>query len=151
MFVRLRQKASRACFCLNRREGTYLVGKYELLYTKNMFNHWVILSLLFCRSVTAPYHKLKVEFCYMLLYFVITSMIFHVLIGLYLLVKLLFTTNVVAQFFLLDMFLDGFFSMWGIEAIYSLSWENGMKESRRFPRVTMCDCPVRQLQNVQVL
>lgn len=93
ILVRLRQKVSRICFFMNRREGTYLTG-------------------------------------------------------LYLFVKLLFAVNVIGQFFILDTFLDGFFSLWGIEAMYSLAHEYNVKESRRFPRVTMCDYEVRELQNV---
>lgn len=91
--VRLRQKAARFCFFLNRREGTYLTG-------------------------------------------------------LYLVVKILYVVNVVGQFFILDAFLGGFFSMWGVEAANSLVYEYRTKESRRFPRITLCDYTLRQLQNV---
>ncbi|XP_045161268.2 innexin unc-9-like [Mercenaria mercenaria] len=94
ILVRLRQRLSRVCFCMNRREGTYLTG-------------------------------------------------------LYMFVKLLFAVNVVSQFFILDAFLDGFFSLWGIEAMYSLAHEYAIKESRRFPRVTLCDFEVRRLHLVQ--
>ena len=71
------------------------------------------------------------------------------LTGLYLFVKMLFFINVVCQFFILDAFMGGFFSFWGLEAMSSLAMEYEMKESRRFPRVTLCDFRIRQLQNIQ--
>lgn len=70
--------------------------------------------------------------------------------GLYLVTKFLFCANVVGQFFLLDAFLGGFYSYWGIEAMYTLAAEHEMKESRRFPRVTMCDFLVRDLKGTEV-
>lgn len=72
------------------------------------------------------------------------------LTGLYLFIKLLYVVNVISHFFLLNAFLGGFFEMWGIEAINSLAEEAVTKESRRFPRVTLCDFKIRQLQNIQV-
>lgn len=92
--VRLKQKVLLMCFCLNKREGTYLTG-------------------------------------------------------LYIIVKFLYSINVIGQFFLLDAFLGGFFSFWGMEAVYNLAHEQVTKESRRFPRVTLCDFDIRQLQNIQ--
>lgn len=70
--------------------------------------------------------------------------------GLYLFTKLLFCTNVVCQFFLLDAFLGGFYSYWGIEAMYTLAAEHEVKESRRFPRVTICDFIVRNIKHNEV-
>ncbi|WAR14756.1 UNC9-like protein, partial [Mya arenaria] len=89
--VRMRQKLSRLCFCLNRREGTYLTG-------------------------------------------------------LYLISKLMFCVNVICQFYILDAFLGGFYSYWGIEAIRTLAVEHQLKESRRFPRVSLCSFSVRGIQ-----
>ncbi|XP_052760481.1 innexin unc-9-like [Mya arenaria] len=94
--VRMRQKLSRLCFCLNRREGTYLTG-------------------------------------------------------LYLISKLMFCVNVVCQFYILDAFLGGFFRYWGIEAIHTLAVEHQLKESRRFPRVSLCSFSVRGIQQKCVL
>ncbi|WAR11440.1 UNC9-like protein, partial [Mya arenaria] len=71
------------------------------------------------------------------------------LTGLYLLIKALYVVNVICHFFLLNAFLGGFFEMWGFEAINSLANEAVTKESRRFPRVTLCDFKIRQLQNIQ--
>jgi len=72
------------------------------------------------------------------------------LTGLYLLVKALYVVNIICHFFILNAFLGGFFEMWGIEAVNSLANEAVTKESRRFPRVTLCDFQIRQLQNIQV-
>ncbi|KAL3854766.1 hypothetical protein ACJMK2_014015 [Sinanodonta woodiana] len=71
------------------------------------------------------------------------------LTGLYLLTKVLYVANIVSQFFILNAFMGGFYSMWGFEAIDSLAREYEMKESLRFPRVTLCDFKIRQLQNIQ--
>jgi len=70
--------------------------------------------------------------------------------GLYLATKFLFCINVVFQFFMLDAFLGGFYSYWGIEAMYTLAAEHELKESRRFPRVTLCDFKVRDLKGYLV-
>lgn len=71
------------------------------------------------------------------------------LTGLYLLIKLLFLANVIGHFFMLNAFMGGVFDMWGIEAINNLAHEAVTKESKRFPRVTLCDFQIRQLQNIQ--
>ncbi|XP_041375056.1 innexin unc-9-like [Gigantopelta aegis] len=71
------------------------------------------------------------------------------LTGLYILVKLLYVANVISQFFLLDAFLGGWYSMYGFETLASLSAEHQWEESRRFPKVTLCDFDIRQLNNVQ--
>ncbi|KAL4217042.1 hypothetical protein ACF0H5_023498 [Mactra antiquata] len=71
------------------------------------------------------------------------------LTGLYLFTKLLYVVNIICHFFILNAFLGGFFEMWGIEAVNSLAQEQVTKESRRFPRVTLCDFKIRQLQNIQ--
>jgi len=72
------------------------------------------------------------------------------LTGLYLFTKLIYVVNIISQFFIVNAFLGGFFEMWGIEAINSLATEAVTKESKRFPRVTLCDFQIRQLQNIQV-
>lgn len=71
------------------------------------------------------------------------------LTGLYLFTKAAYLINVICQFFILDAFMGGFFSFWGMEAMATLAREHEMKESRRFPRVTLCDFRIRQLQNIQ--
>jgi hypothetical protein len=70
------------------------------------------------------------------------------LIGLYLFVKILFVINIIAQFFILDAFLGGFFSMYGIEQLNFLTSGGPAVPSHRFPRVTLCDFDIRQLNNV---
>lgn len=57
--------------------------------------------------------------------------------------KLMFLANVVGQFFLLDAFMGGFYSYYGIEALKTLAYEHEIKESKRFPRVTMCSFSIR--------
>lgn len=71
------------------------------------------------------------------------------LTGLYLFIKFLFVLNVICHFFMLNAFMGGVFEMWGIEAINTLAHEAVTKESKRFPRVTLCDFQIRQLQNIQ--
>ncbi|KAH3874288.1 innexin unc-9-like [Dreissena polymorpha] len=68
------------------------------------------------------------------------------LTGLYMLTKLLFLANVVGQFFLLDAFMGGFYSYYGLEAMKTLAYEHQMKESRRFPRTTMCSFSIRSFK-----
>jgi hypothetical protein len=71
------------------------------------------------------------------------------LTGLYLFVKILYLTNIVAQFFILDAFMGGFFSMYGIEVMNFLVANGELRESPRFPRITLCDFDIRQLNNIQ--
>ena len=71
------------------------------------------------------------------------------LTGFYLFVKLLFVVNVIGQFFLLNSFLSMDYSVYGFEVIRKLSQEEPWRESPRFPRVTLCDFDIRQLQNLQ--
>lgn len=70
------------------------------------------------------------------------------LVMLYMLVKVLYVTNVIAQLFILDVLLGSNFHMYGIDviaaAINGLDWT----ESPRFPRVTLCDFRIRRLGNV---
>lgn len=72
------------------------------------------------------------------------------LTGLYLCVKILYVVNIICQFFILNGFMGhDFYSAYGLEVINSLVNDEPMKESRRFPRVTLCDFDIRQLQNLQ--
>lgn len=70
------------------------------------------------------------------------------LVMLYMLVKVLYVTNVIAQLFILDVLLGSNFHMYGIDviadAINGIDWT----ESARFPRVTLCDFRIRRLGNV---
>ena len=67
------------------------------------------------------------------------------------LVKVLYLTNAFVQFFILNNFLGNNFTLFGFEVLGGLISENAdiIKPSPRFPRVTLCDFQIRQLQNVQ--
>ncbi|GFN83747.1 hypothetical protein PoB_001025300 [Plakobranchus ocellatus] len=71
------------------------------------------------------------------------------LTGLYLFCKLLFVINVICQFFLLNGFMGGWYNMYGFEVIDGLTKDHYWRDSPRFPKVTLCDFEVRQLQNIQ--
>lgn len=71
------------------------------------------------------------------------------LTGFYLFCKVLYCSNCVGQFFLLNSFMDTNFSTHGFDVLQHLMLTGKWKESPRFPRVTLCDFKVRQLQNVQ--
>jgi hypothetical protein len=71
------------------------------------------------------------------------------LTGLYMSIKLLFVANAAIQFFFLNLFLSMDYSAYGLEVIQSLITTGEFKESPRFPRVTLCDFEIRQLQNIQ--
>ena len=67
------------------------------------------------------------------------------------LVKMLYVVNAIVQFVILNNFLRTDFALFGLEVISGLASENAdsLKPSPRFPRVTLCDFQIRQLQNVQ--
>ncbi|KAH9524014.1 Innexin unc-7 [Bulinus truncatus] len=68
----------------------------------------------------------------------------------YLFVKVVYAANVIAQFFILNAFLSQDYNLYGFEVLQMLGSNNGeWKESTRFPRVTLCDFKIRQLQNIQ--
>lgn len=71
------------------------------------------------------------------------------LTGFYLFVKLLYCVNIIGQFFLLNAFLSIDYNLYGFNVIERLMTEGSWKESPRFPRVTLCDFEIRQLQNLQ--
>ncbi|XP_050418681.1 innexin unc-9 isoform X1 [Patella vulgata] len=71
------------------------------------------------------------------------------LVAFYLFVKVLYVVNVIGQFFLLNAFLASDYSLYGFEVMEMLANEGSWKESPRFPRVTLCDFRIRQLQNIQ--
>ncbi|KAL8564088.1 hypothetical protein ACOMHN_034565 [Nucella lapillus] len=68
---------------------------------------------------------------------------------LYLFMKMLYTVNVVCQFFLLTAFLGEWHLTYGADVLKGFFSHEGWKESPRFPRVTLCDFDIRQLQNIQ--
>ncbi|XP_046344503.1 innexin unc-9-like [Haliotis rufescens] len=71
------------------------------------------------------------------------------LTGLYIFVKLLYVINVICQFFILNGFMGGWYNLYGFEVISGLANDMTWKESPRFPKVTLCDFDIRQLQNIQ--
>jgi len=64
-------------------------------------------------------------------------------------VQVLYAANVIAQFFILNAFLSTDYNMYGFEILSKLGEADAWKESPRFPRVTLCDFRIRQLQNIQ--
>jgi hypothetical protein len=56
---------------------------------------------------------------------------------------------VIAQFFILNAFLSTDYNLYGFEILSKLGSDETWKESPRFPRVTLCDFRIRQLQNIQ--
>lgn len=69
--------------------------------------------------------------------------------GLYIFIKMLFVANAITQFFLLNAFMGGWFSMYGVEVVDGLVRDHNWRDSPRFPKVTLCDFDIRQLQNIQ--
>ena len=68
----------------------------------------------------------------------------------YLLIKVLYILNCIAQLFMLDLFL-GFrsnYHLYGIHVLLKLFTGRDWSSSERFPRVTMCDFQIRQQRNV---
>ncbi|XP_013415376.1 innexin unc-9 [Lingula anatina] len=67
------------------------------------------------------------------------------LIFLYMITKVLYVTNAIAQLFLLNAFLGTTFHLYGFDVIRDLALNNDWHVSGRFPRVTLCDFKIRQL------
>lgn len=71
------------------------------------------------------------------------------LTGLYLFSKLLYVVNAIGQLFLLNAFLAQDYNVYGLEYMANVIHNTPAKESPRFPRVTLCDVQIRQLNNLQ--
>lgn len=71
------------------------------------------------------------------------------LTGLYISVKVLYLLNAIGQFLMLNAFMASDFNDLGSNWIQMLKTDKVMKESSRFPRVTLCDFKIRQLENIQ--
>lgn len=71
------------------------------------------------------------------------------LTGFYLFTKFWYVANVISQFFILNAFLAMDFGVYGFEVLSALFYEGEIRDSPRFPRVTLCDFEIRQLQNLQ--
>ena len=72
------------------------------------------------------------------------------LTGFYMFIKFLYCVNAISQFFLLNAFLAMDFHMYGFDLLSRLIHDGELSiASPRFPRVTLCDFEIRQLQNLQ--
>lgn len=71
------------------------------------------------------------------------------LTGFYLFTKCLYAANVITQFFLLNKFLSMDFHIFGFEVLDKAVRGEEITENHRFPRVTLCDFLIRQMNNVQ--
>ncbi|XP_041374680.1 innexin unc-9-like [Gigantopelta aegis] len=71
------------------------------------------------------------------------------LVELYLLVKLLNLANVLGQFALLGAFLQMDYVTYGFDVLLFLSENEDWRDVDHFPRISLCDFQIRQLQNVQ--
>lgn len=69
--------------------------------------------------------------------------------ALYYNIKVLYVLNVIGQFYLLNAFLGMDFNTFGYEVLSGLYSGENWRESPRFPRITLCDFQIRQLQNLQ--
>jgi innexin len=72
------------------------------------------------------------------------------LLILFFVTKLLFIVNSVGQLFLLNVFLGHNFASYGVDLIRKILNGEELAESMYFPRVTMCEFAVRNIQNVHV-
>jgi len=71
------------------------------------------------------------------------------LTGAYLLVKMLYTGNVVGQLFLLDRFLGTDFRLYGVSVVRRMIAGEDWTTSSKFPRVTLCDFEIRWARAVE--
>ena len=71
------------------------------------------------------------------------------MVVLYIIIKFVFLANAVCQLFILNAFLGHDYNLYGLHALQS--WIDGTDfgESKRFPKVTLCDLDVRVVGNVQ--
>ena len=67
------------------------------------------------------------------------------LIVVYLITKLIYIANVCVQMYMMNHFLGTDYTIYGIEILKDITATGGYKESRRFPRVTLCDFEERAL------
>ena len=73
----------------------------------------------------------------------------YFLTGFYLFTKFVYCLNCVSQFFILNSFMGMDFGGYGFELIAHFRDHGEWRETPRFPRVTLCDFEIRQLQNIQ--
>lgn len=66
----------------------------------------------------------------------------------YIVIKIIYSINVLSQLFLLNSFLGNDYHFYGIDVIKRLITRQPWKTSDRFPRVTICDIHIRALANI---
>lgn len=71
------------------------------------------------------------------------------LTGLFICVKFMYLINIIGQFFILNAFMGSDYNFYGFEVISAIANGDDFRESARFPRVTLCDFRIRQLNNLQ--
>lgn len=71
------------------------------------------------------------------------------LTALYLVIKLLYLGNVVAQIYILNAFIANGDGVFALDWLKTFTSAYPYVESQRFPRVTLCDFSIRQMTNVQ--
>uniref|UniRef100_A0A0K0EWS6 Innexin n=1 Tax=Strongyloides venezuelensis TaxID=75913 RepID=A0A0K0EWS6_STRVS len=68
---------------------------------------------------------------------------------LYLFIKCLHLTNLIAQFFFINKFLEtSDYPLFGGHVLYDILMDQEWKDSGKFPRVTLCDFEIRALGNI---
>ena len=71
------------------------------------------------------------------------------LIVFYCILKLIYIFNIIAQIYWMNIFLDTNYYAYGWHVMANMLQGKGWSTSDRFPRVTLCDFPIRTLGNVQ--
>ena len=69
--------------------------------------------------------------------------------GVYVVIKLMFLANVIGQLWMMNYFLGQDYASYGVEVATAMWYGEDWTQSGRFPRVTMCDIPIRRLGNIQ--
>uniref|UniRef100_A0A915NIC5 Innexin n=1 Tax=Meloidogyne floridensis TaxID=298350 RepID=A0A915NIC5_9BILA len=64
---------------------------------------------------------------------------------LYVFIKALYLLNVTGQFFILNSFIGSTYRWWGIDVLNALLAGENWQDSPIFPRLTLCDVPIRRL------
>ena len=71
------------------------------------------------------------------------------LVIVYLIFKLVYMSHTIFQIFILNMFLGSNYANYGVEVLWKLLHGKDLMNSKRFPRVTMCDFKIRLFGNLQ--
>ncbi|XP_060566814.1 innexin unc-9-like, partial [Ruditapes philippinarum] len=71
------------------------------------------------------------------------------LTALYICIKGLYLGNIIGQFFMLSAFMATDYNNYGFHWLHMMQSGEDMKVNPRFPKVTLCDFKIRQLQNIK--